>query len=112
VEDLRPHKSISLDTDWFYRRPAARFVAGVAAPFARLNARLGVRVAAAVHLLVLAARNPPAVARAWTFGLRSLDREEGAFDVDRDRPPVGRTVLWVLTAAVLTAMLFAAAVAP
>lgn len=86
---------IGLDTDWFYRRPApfARrvMVDGVNAFFDGAESQVRKVAGAAIAF----ARNPPALGRAG----------KGDYDPDRDRFPLGATLMLTLLAVVVTSVL-------
>lgn len=94
---LEPHAVLHLDTDWFYRRPASRFVVGVAAPLDRYAAEIGTLWARAAERLVELSRNPPLALNRALARKPRLDGPLPPFDEDRQRPPVAQIVLWVLT---------------
>jgi multicomponent Na+:H+ antiporter subunit D len=89
--------TVSLDTDWLYRRPLRRLVAS-AVSFAGAAGRIldgaGVSAAAAAAAL---GRDP----------LRVLGGpgRRAEFDPDLRRMPIGATVLWIVAALGLTAIL-------
>jgi len=91
---LRPHAALTLDFDWFYRRPAAVFVARVSQPLYRVYVRLGAAVFAGVEVLVEASRNPTAAFRFLLQG-RGMGGLP-SYDEVRQSPSVGAIVLWLL----------------
>jgi multicomponent Na+:H+ antiporter subunit D len=98
---LVPHDTVTLDTDWFYRRPAAWFVSGFAAPLDASAARLGARFAQWRDRIGAASRNPPVAYARWRDRLQGTGDGEDEpvpwFDEDRQRVPVAVIVLWVLS---------------
>ena len=118
LERMRPHDVITLDTDWFYRRPAAWFVRGLAIPLDTFDARLGALIQYLADLTGEFTRNPTiALERFAERGeVVELPPPEGAdqpgthrlpaFDEDRQRPPVAWTVVWVLTFFVILGVAF------
>jgi multicomponent Na+:H+ antiporter subunit D len=101
-----PHDTITLDTDWFYRQPAAWFVPGFAVPLGRQSARLGRGVRSCRDRITDLARNPPAALERWRQGLAGADPPLPWYDEDRQRAPVANMVLWVLGLFVAFAVLF------
>ncbi len=97
---LVPHDTITLDTDWLYRRPAAWVVSGFAAPLDATTARLGARFARWRERVSAASHNPPLAFARWRDRLRGVE-DDGEplpwFDEDRQRAPVAAIILWVLT---------------
>ncbi|HVR71955.1 MAG TPA: Na(+)/H(+) antiporter subunit D [Vicinamibacteria bacterium] len=98
--------TVSLDTDWFYRRPLRSAVAAGVALARRSGARLeraGLLATAAVSAL---GRNPMRVLgvfRRWLPGLE--DVHEAAYDPDIHRLPIGLTVFWAVVALGVVALL-------
>ncbi len=112
---LRPHAALTLDADWFYRLPAARFVPDFARPLEHCLQALGAAVRDFADALAAAAQNPPLVLRRLARGQRAWNSADNPqargsrwvppYDENRQRPPVALTLLWVLT--VFTALAFA-----
>ena len=101
---LRPHDAVTLDTDWFYRQPAARFVPLFAAPLDLAAARLGSYIRRLADQVTEASHNPTLVlvnilrgnGRASWQG-ENPDEPLPVFDEDRQRQPVALTLLLILT---------------
>jgi len=116
---LQPHAALTLDTDWFYRRPAARFVPDFARAFERALQLVGAAVRELAGAATAAAQNPPLVLQRLLRGEHAWDPPnnsdlEGArfvspYDEDRQRPPIALTLLWILS--VFAALVFAFAAA-
>lgn len=81
--------TVSLDTDWVYRRPL------------RAALRMAVRVAAAAGEAARAAGPPVS---SWLVRAARMRVSGGASDLDIYRAPVGVTVLWVLALFILLAL--------
>jgi multicomponent Na+:H+ antiporter subunit D len=103
---LAPHDTITLDTDWFYRRPAAWVVPGLALPLQRLAARLGGGVRRWHDRTVAVSRNPPRAFERWMRGSPPSDEPLAWYDEDRQRAPSAHTLAWVLAVFVGLAVLF------
>jgi multicomponent Na+:H+ antiporter subunit D len=104
-ERLQPHRGITLDTDWFYRWPAARFVQAVSSPLEKAMVGLGERAAALVSLASQLARNPTLAARRLLRGESAFRAKRAGqatsgwdalppYDEDRQRLPIG---VWLLS---------------
>ncbi len=95
--------TMSLDTDWIYRRPLHRAMAGTVTFCRGAGHRLqglGVAVVAASAPL---ARNPTG-ALGRLFPTPSDDVAAPGYDLDIRRLPIGATILWVVAALGLTAL--------
>lgn len=109
LDRLHPHAAITLDTDWLYRRPAAWFIPGLAAPLFALHARLGAAVQRGAEAVGEVTRNPPValvrLARGQPLSAplqpgRSDAPADGhlpQFDEDRQRPSTSQIALWILS---------------
>lgn len=112
LRKLDPEPALSLDTDWFYRRGGAAFMAFLAGPFSRACARLeDFFFTALPEKLALAGANPRAFARILLLtgglyfsgkggapALRARLEEEWRAYPGEAHPsrPVGVTVLWII----------------
>ncbi len=118
LDRLRPHRAITLDTDWFYRAPAARFLDWVSIPLDGLSQRLGAWFGGLAATATEYSRNPPLVAwrliRGESIYRGAAEPEEEApglrhvprYDEDRQRPQVAVIVVWVLTIFAILAVSF------
>lgn len=103
---LVPHDTITLDTDWLYREPAAWVVPGLARPLERLAARLGQGISRSRSRVVELTRNPPAAAARWFSRAAKGGEPLAWYDEDRQRAPFADTLLWVLGVFVVLSLLF------
>ena len=106
---LTPHASITLDTDWLYRRPAVWVVQGFAVPLDKATARIGAHIAHLRDRIVACSRNPTLALARWRAAKLGMTSEAEAsqaqprteplpwFDEDRQRPALAAPLLWVLT---------------
>jgi multicomponent Na+:H+ antiporter subunit D len=103
LDQIRPHRTITLDTDWAYRRAAALLPEAISIPFERACARLGAAVADAAGRVAEFSRNPPmALQRLLKGGPGSSE----PFDEDRQRAPIGATLFWTLAVFVFLGLFF------
>jgi multicomponent Na+:H+ antiporter subunit D len=96
IKVLKPKNTISLDIDWFYRRPARLAYNVFVVPVSRLSAgRMG--RAGVIRLLVSVGANP---SLPGPFGVLTGEdgREDTAreYDPDRSRLPIGILLVTVL----------------
>jgi multicomponent Na+:H+ antiporter subunit D len=105
---LRPHRGLTLDTDWFYRRPTEWFVARLAHGLAASMQRGGAFFGRFVERGVVLTRNPPLVWRRLMgfdgAGASFADETESEppwFDEDRQRAPVAQSLGWILVVFIL-----------
>ena len=90
LRKLGGEPTMTLDTDWFYRRPLARLLAGVITGL-RAGGQAGHEVGAGMVAFLRRVIGAPS--------------EAGTPDTDIYRQPLGSTVLWVLALLVALAML-------
>jgi len=105
---LAGQTTVSVDTDWLYRRPLHRALALAVATAERGGATLERAGRTLLGGLAPLADNPHRVlerlARVFAGGGRA-ELRDAPYDPDRYRPPVGVTVLWVTAALGVTALL-------
>ncbi len=97
-EKLRGEATVSVDTDWFYRRPLPKLMLALSRGLYGAQERFGVVAAALVSRAQAFLKNPMAAADRW-FGRGMLGVKGDGFDPpweDRYRPPLGTTLLVVL----------------
>ncbi|HVR28199.1 MAG TPA: Na(+)/H(+) antiporter subunit D [Thermoanaerobaculia bacterium] len=105
---LRGQPTITLDTDWIYRRPLRRAAAATVAGAATAGRRLEGAGAAVVRAAAAVASDPVrgfASLQSWVEGGASEELRSTGYDPDRYRLPVGAIVLWAVAALGVTALL-------
>lgn len=95
---LAGQPTVALDTDWFYRRPAAALGRIVVDGTERIFVACEAAVERAVAVLARAATDPLATLRRRRLPARD-------FDPDRAREPVGAPLAWTLLAVLALALL-------
>lgn len=97
-------KGVSLDMDWFYRRPLARLVLMLSSGLDRLRLAIWRGLLDALERILPFFRNPMRLLMPWKPG-----RKED-FQPDRYRLPVGAGASWILLAFAVMFLLLSAAV--
>ncbi|HSB61924.1 MAG TPA: Na(+)/H(+) antiporter subunit D [Vicinamibacteria bacterium] len=108
LDKLAGEATVSLDTDWLYRRPFRWALDGAVAAARAAGRALEAGTLAVLDRVAPYARNPFRALGGVGRLLSEATREEPAepdYDEDRHRLPIGVTVFWVVAALGLTAWL-------
>jgi multicomponent Na+:H+ antiporter subunit D len=106
IDKIHAEPTITLDFDWFYRRPAPLFFRLTVVSLDRLFAASEVITLNLAHHLAQACANPVEFASRFLSqpshrGDRKLDGDKVFYDPNRYRPPVGFIILVVLSCFVI-----------
>ncbi len=93
---MKPSEGISLDVDWFYRRPLKKVIFGLSALLCRIQDFLGKGLVAGIQKWEPFLKNP---VRKWLPSVDEADHE--SYDEDLYRLPISNPIGWIVVMLIL-----------